>query len=199
MPPSSKPRNRKRSGRKASSADRSVGIEETVTMRRRDVLKLFAAATLSGALSRPVRSADDAAIYDLEQFGNVRVLHLTDTHAQLLPVHFREPSVNLGIGAMQGRPPHLVGRHFLDGSVSNRRAAKHTLSPIWTSRRRRSATVSSAASRISRRWSIGCAATFRPAHRFCSTVATCGRAAGSRTPCRAPTWSRPQISSASRR
>src|SRR6201999_2718296 len=39
---------------------------------------------------------------------------MTDTHAQLLPVYFREPSVNLGIGAMQGRPPHLVGRAFLD-------------------------------------------------------------------------------------
>ena len=39
---------------------------------------------------------------------------MTDTHAQLLPVYFREPSVNLGIGAMQGNPPHLVGRAFLD-------------------------------------------------------------------------------------
>ena len=39
---------------------------------------------------------------------------MTDTHAQLLPVYFREPSVNLGIGAMTGKPPHLVGRAFLD-------------------------------------------------------------------------------------
>jgi sulfur-oxidizing protein SoxB len=39
---------------------------------------------------------------------------MTDTHAQLLPVFFREPSVNLGIGAMTGRPPHLVGHAFLD-------------------------------------------------------------------------------------
>ena len=39
---------------------------------------------------------------------------MTDTHAQLLPVYFREPSVNLGIGAMQAKPPHLVGRAFLD-------------------------------------------------------------------------------------
>ena len=39
---------------------------------------------------------------------------MTDTHAQLLPVYFREPSVNLGIGAMPGKPPHLVGRAFLD-------------------------------------------------------------------------------------
>jgi sulfur-oxidizing protein SoxB len=39
---------------------------------------------------------------------------MTDTHAQLLPVYFREPSVNLGIGEMAGRPPHLVGKAFLD-------------------------------------------------------------------------------------
>src|SRR5699024_6645584 len=45
--------------------------------------------------------------------GNVRLLHLTDTHAQLLPVHYREPSVNIGVGPMRGRAPHLVGEHFL--------------------------------------------------------------------------------------
>ena len=38
---------------------------------------------------------------------------MTDTHAQLLPVYFREPSVNLGIGGMAGKPPHLVGEAFL--------------------------------------------------------------------------------------
>ncbi|HXW24698.1 MAG TPA: thiosulfohydrolase SoxB, partial [Xanthobacteraceae bacterium] len=36
-----------------------------------------------------------------------------DTHAQLAPAYFREPSVNIGVGAMGGRPPHLVGRAFL--------------------------------------------------------------------------------------
>ena len=38
---------------------------------------------------------------------------MTDTHAQLLPVYFREPSVNIGVGAMAGQPPHLVGDAFL--------------------------------------------------------------------------------------
>src|SRR5687768_8228839 len=38
---------------------------------------------------------------------------MTDCHAQLLPVHFREPSANIGIGSAKGRPPHLVGEHFL--------------------------------------------------------------------------------------
>src|SRR5882762_9217738 len=85
-----------------------------MTFRRRDFLKLTGAAALSGGLPLIARSADTASVYDLERFGNARILHMTDTHAQLLPVYFREPSVNLGIGGMQGRPPHLVGRAFLD-------------------------------------------------------------------------------------
>jgi sulfur-oxidizing protein SoxB len=83
-----------------------------MTIHRRDLLKFASLAALSGGLPRIGRAAD--GVYDLERFGNARILHITDTHAQLLPVYFREPSVNLGIGAMQGRPPHLVGRAFLD-------------------------------------------------------------------------------------
>jgi S-sulfosulfanyl-L-cysteine sulfohydrolase len=85
-----------------------------MTIRRRDFLKVAGAAALADVMPRVARSADSAGVYDLERFGNARILHMTDTHAQLLPVYLREPSVNLGIGAMQGRPPHLVGRAFLD-------------------------------------------------------------------------------------
>src|SRR5580698_8272588 len=85
-----------------------------MTIRRRNFLKLASAAALSARLPRLARSADNANFYDLERFGNARILHMTDTHAQLQPVYFREPSVNLGIGAMRGRPPHLVGHAFLD-------------------------------------------------------------------------------------
>jgi S-sulfosulfanyl-L-cysteine sulfohydrolase len=85
-----------------------------MTIRRRDLLKLAGAAALSGGASRLARSADSTGVYDLEHFGNARILHITDTHAQLLPGYFREPSVNLGLGAMRGQPPHLVGRAFLD-------------------------------------------------------------------------------------
>jgi sulfur-oxidizing protein SoxB len=84
-----------------------------MTIRRRDLLKLTGAAALAGSLPRQARSAD-GGVYDLQRFGNARILHITDTHAQLLPGYFREPSVNLGLGAMAGRPPHLVGRAFLD-------------------------------------------------------------------------------------
>ena len=72
------------------------------------------AATLAGSLPRLARSADNSSVYDLERFGNARILHMTDTHAQLKPVYGREPSVNLGVGAMAGQPPHLVGTAFLD-------------------------------------------------------------------------------------
>jgi sulfur-oxidizing protein SoxB len=84
-----------------------------MTIRRREFLKLAGGAALSGTLSRTAPSAE-AGVYDLGRFGNARILHITDTHAQLLPGYFREPSVNLGFGAMAGQPPHLVGRGFLD-------------------------------------------------------------------------------------
>ncbi|OQX11671.1 MAG: thiosulfohydrolase SoxB [Thiothrix lacustris] len=51
--------------------------------------------------------------YELPAFGNVSLMHYTDCHAQLLPIYFREPNVNLGIGSMKGAVPHLVGEHFL--------------------------------------------------------------------------------------
>ncbi|MEK9283247.1 thiosulfohydrolase SoxB [Bradyrhizobium sp. ISRA442] len=85
-----------------------------MAIRRRDFLKSAGAIAATAGLPRLARGAETASIYDLERFGNARILHITDTHAQLNPVYFREPSVNIGIGEMAGRPPHLVGRAFLD-------------------------------------------------------------------------------------
>jgi sulfur-oxidizing protein SoxB len=85
-----------------------------MTIRRREFLTLAGAAAVSGSLPRLACGAETSSVYDLERFGNARILHLTDTHAQLKPVYFREPGVNLGVGAMAGQPPHLVGRAFLD-------------------------------------------------------------------------------------
>ena len=85
-----------------------------MTIRRREFLTLAGAAAVSGSLPRLARGVETSSVYDLERFGNARILHLTDTHAQLKPVYFREPGVNLGVGAMAGQPPHLVGRAFLD-------------------------------------------------------------------------------------
>lgn len=45
--------------------------------------------------------------------GRLTILHLTDLHAQLKPVYFREPSINIGVGEARNKPPHLTGRDFL--------------------------------------------------------------------------------------
>ena len=84
-------------------------------MDRRAFLEALAVAAASGLplASRAALDGDGRDVYDLPTFGNASLLHFTDCHAQLLPVHFREPNVNLGIGAAAGRPPHLAGEHFL--------------------------------------------------------------------------------------
>ncbi len=55
------------------------------------------------------------AFYDLHpaKRGSATLLHFTDCHAQLQPVYFREPDVNIGLFESRGRPPHLVGEAFL--------------------------------------------------------------------------------------
>lgn len=84
-------------------------------MNRREFLQLLAAASVAGfGLNTRLALANQPSNpYELPSFGNVSVLHYTDCHAQLLPIYYREPSVNLGIGSMQGKPPHLVGEPFL--------------------------------------------------------------------------------------
>ncbi|WP_114287223.1 thiosulfohydrolase SoxB [Candidatus Halocynthiibacter alkanivorans] len=48
-----------------------------------------------------------------ETTGNVTLMHITDVHAQLKPVYFREPEINIGVGAAKGQVPHITGRDFL--------------------------------------------------------------------------------------
>ena len=81
-------------------------------MNRREFLHVLAVAA-AGGLPLDCARAQGAGFYDLPRFGNVHFLHFTDCHAQLLPVYFREPNVNLGVAAMAGRPPHLVGEALL--------------------------------------------------------------------------------------
>jgi len=83
---------------------------------RREFLEALACAAVAGMpldAARAADAADGRALYDLPPFGNVGLLHFTDCHAQLLPVRFREPNVNLGVGAARGQPPHLVGEALL--------------------------------------------------------------------------------------
>lgn len=71
------------------------------------------------------------ALYELPRFGNVSFLHMTDCHAQLRPIYFREPSVNIGVGPMSGKLPHLVGEQLLAATgVARGSAAAHALTGL---------------------------------------------------------------------
>ena len=86
-----------------------------MSLNRREFIQLLSLAAAAGLpLTGRSSSSDPAQIYDFPPFGNVSLLHFTDCHAQLLPLYFREPSVNIGLGDAFGRVPHRVGRYFLD-------------------------------------------------------------------------------------
>jgi sulfur-oxidizing protein SoxB len=81
-------------------------------MQRREFLRLLALAAAAGASLRPGASAAQAAaeLYDLPPFGNLSLLHMTDSHAQLLPMYFREP-VGAEFGARYGLAPGSAAAH----------------------------------------------------------------------------------------
>jgi len=90
-----------------------------MSISRREFLQLLAVAAAHGMplAGRAAETPRGDALYELPgPRGNVTLLHFTDCHAQLLPVYFREPDVNIGIAGALGKPPHLVGelllRHF---------------------------------------------------------------------------------------
>jgi sulfur-oxidizing protein SoxB len=85
-------------------------------MNRREFLQILAIASAGGFMLKNNESyaaTDASRMYDLPRHGNVSLLHITDSHAQLNPIFFREPDINLGVGEMSGHPPHLVGKAFL--------------------------------------------------------------------------------------
>lgn len=87
-----------------------------MSMSRREFLQVLAAAAASGLAldSKSVLAGKlPSDYYELPPAGNVSFLHFTDCHAQLLPIWYREPNVNIGVGPMSGKVPHLVGHHFL--------------------------------------------------------------------------------------
>jgi sulfur-oxidizing protein SoxB len=82
---------------------------------RRDLVRLTAVALAAGVGPRALTDAADAAdrLLQFDALGNVTLLHLTDTHATLLPVHVREPDARVGVGPERGRPPYLTGPALL--------------------------------------------------------------------------------------
>ena len=87
---------------------------------RREFLQIMAVAAAQGmplTSGSAFAAARSGELYTLGKApGNVTLMHFTDCHAQLLPVYFREPDVNIGVGDALGKPPHLVGdallKHF---------------------------------------------------------------------------------------
>ncbi|MGL5139683.1 MAG: thiosulfohydrolase SoxB, partial [Beijerinckiaceae bacterium] len=88
---------------------------------RRDMLQATGAAaaivTASGlgplgrAVAQQRLTQEDILRFDAT--GNVTLIHLTDIHAQLVPLHYREPSINLGVGEAKGKVPHITGKELL--------------------------------------------------------------------------------------
>ena len=90
-----------------------------MNMSRREFMQMLAIAGAAG-LALPGCSTMSAKhkrapadFYNIPKYGNVSFLHFTDCHAQLLPVWFREPNINIGVGSMKGHVPHLVGENLL--------------------------------------------------------------------------------------
>lgn len=101
---------------------------------RRDFLQIAAAAAAvlpngwSRAFAQQRLAQGDLLAF--EPLGNVTLVHLTDIHAQLRPIFFREPSINLGVGEARGEPPHVGGRAFLERfGIATGSAAAHALTP----------------------------------------------------------------------
>jgi len=80
---------------------------------RREFLQMMAVASIAGFPLNGLAGSNGRNMYDLARYGNVSLLHYTDSHGQLNPVFFREPNINIGVGGMRNQPPHLVGEALL--------------------------------------------------------------------------------------
>jgi S-sulfosulfanyl-L-cysteine sulfohydrolase len=86
-----------------------------MSISRREFLRLMGLAGAAGLMPASVFAAarQPSDLYEVPKFGNLSLLHITDTHAQLNPIYFREPNVNLGIDYAFNQAPHLVGDKLL--------------------------------------------------------------------------------------
>jgi sulfur-oxidizing protein SoxB len=70
----------------------------------------------AGSLGRAIAQErlTQEKLLEFESLGNVTLIHMTDVHAQLVPVYFREPSVNIATGEAKGIAPHISGMAYLE-------------------------------------------------------------------------------------
>jgi len=100
---------------------------------RREILQVGAATaalTAGGGFRHAIaqQRLTENELLKFDALGNVTLLHVSDIHGQLMPVYFREPSVNLGVGEAKGQPPHLTGKNFLQRfGISHKSAAAYAL------------------------------------------------------------------------
>ena len=88
--------------------------KKILKMNRREFIKALMIGYMYNLIvPSNARSTDAFINYSLPKTGDIRLLHITDTHAQLEPIYFREPSVNLGVGSNKNIPPHLVSENFM--------------------------------------------------------------------------------------
>jgi sulfur-oxidizing protein SoxB len=86
-----------------------------VDVTRRDFLTLIAVAGGLGALTPRAlaQQLEPERLLDFQDLGNVTLLHMTDAHATLNPVYYREPDTLIGVGDEAGKPPFLTGEALL--------------------------------------------------------------------------------------
>ena len=90
-------------------------------MNRREFNRLLSAGAIAGVLPKTSFAySANRPNYEIPQKGNARLLHITDCHAQLKPIYFREPNVNIGINNALGKTPHVVGDAFLKKNKFNK-------------------------------------------------------------------------------
>jgi S-sulfosulfanyl-L-cysteine sulfohydrolase len=91
-----------------------ISANTYMNLTRREFSSVLTAAAVAGfSFSTETSAAEAKRLYDVPRRGNVHLLHFTDCHAQLMPIYFREPNINIGVAGMNGRVPHLVGEHLL--------------------------------------------------------------------------------------
>jgi sulfur-oxidizing protein SoxB len=104
---------------------------------RREILQVGAAAGAllagAGSFTRALaqQRLTEAELLKFDALGNVTIMHIADVHGQLMPVYFREPSINLGAGEAKGLPPHISGKAFLQRfGIAEKSAAAYALTSV---------------------------------------------------------------------